>query len=235
MEEKKAAKNTDLENDIEITSDSPEEAQPHIEVDEEILDESETQQKESESKEAETEEKIDEAVISVEEELERLQADVEAARDRMLRTAAEFENYKKRAERDKNDFMKYIATEFVTDLLPIMDNLERAIDATDQSKNEDVNAVGQNFESFREGVRLIYKQLQDVLTRRGVTQIEAVGKSFDPNVHEAVMQTPSEEYPANTVAAEFQKGYMLHDRVIRASMVSVSAGNPEGEGGEEDE
>ncbi|HIE27289.1 TPA: hypothetical protein EYP66_08385 [Candidatus Poribacteria bacterium] len=83
MEEKKAANNTDLEDDVEITSASPEEAQPHIEVDEETLDESESQ---------ETEEKIDEAVISVEEELERLQADVEAARDKMLRTAAEFEN-----------------------------------------------------------------------------------------------------------------------------------------------
>jgi len=226
MEEKKAANNTDLEDDVEITSASPEEAQPHIEVDEETLDESESQ---------ETEEKIDEAVISVEEELERLQADVEAARDKMLRTAAEFENYKKRAEREKNEFMKYIAAEFVTDLLPIMDNLERAIDATDQEKNDAANAAEQNFESFREGVKLIYKQLQDVLTRRGVTQIEAVGKPFDPNVHEAVMHTPSEEYSANTVVSEFQKGYMLHDRVIRAAMVSVSAGNPEGEGGEEDE
>ncbi|HIE27290.1 TPA: nucleotide exchange factor GrpE [Candidatus Poribacteria bacterium] len=131
--------------------------------------------------------------------------------------------------------MKYIAAEFVTDLLPIMDNLERAIDATDQEKNDAANAAEQNFESFREGVKLIYKQLQDVLTRRGVTQIEAVGKPFDPNVHEAVMHTPSEEYSANTVVSEFQKGYMLHDRVIRAAMVSVSAGNPEGEGGEEDE
>ncbi|MFQ6042875.1 MAG: nucleotide exchange factor GrpE [Candidatus Poribacteria bacterium] len=234
MEEKKAEKNTDLETDVEFTSASPEEAQPHIEVDEATLDESETRQKESEPQETEKEGKIDESVISVEEELERLQADVEATKDRMLRTAAEFENYKKRAEREKNEFMKYIATEFVTDLLPIMDNLERAIDAIDQGK-DNASVAGQNFESFREGVKLIYKQLQDVLTRRGVTQIEAVGKPFDPNVHEAVMQTPSEEYPANTVVAEFQKGYMLHDRVIRASMVSVSSGNPEGEGGGENE
>ena len=73
------------------------------------------------------------------------------------------------------------------------------------------------------------------MTKRGVIHIEAVGKTFDPNVHEAVMQTPSDKYPANTVAEEFQKGYMLHDRVIRASMVSVSMGKQQEEGGEESE
>ncbi len=206
MEEKKADKNTDLETDI----------------DEATLEEAEMQQTDLESQKTEIEkDKV--------EELEKLQAEVEAARDRMLRTAAEFENYKKRAEREKNEFMKYIATEFVADLLPIMDNLERAIDATETkvpAYDQEGNENAQNFASFREGVKLIYKQLQDILTRHGVTQIEAVGKPFDPNVHEAVMQTPSDKYPENIVAAEFQKGYMLHDRVIRASMVSVSAGNP---------
>jgi len=218
MEEKKTEKNTDLKTDVEI--------------DEGNLEESKTQQTAKESLDTEKE-KVEEEVISEKEELEKLQAEIEAARDRMLRTAAEFENYKKRAEREKNEFMKYIATEFVTDLLPIMDNLERAIDSTDQEVNKNANA--QSFESFREGVKLIYKQLQDVLTRRGVTQIEAVGKPFDPNVHEAVMQTPSDKYPENIVAEEFQKGYMLHDRVIKASVVSVSAGNPRSEGGEENE
>jgi molecular chaperone GrpE len=223
MEEKKADKNTDLETDI----------------DEETLEESEMQQTVLESQKTETEKgKV--------EELEKLQAEVEAARDRMLRMAAEFENYKKRAEREKNEFMKYIATEFVADLLPIMDNLERAIDATSPPLSGQGwvgNENAQNFESLREGVKLIYKQLQDVLTRRGVIQIETVGKPFDPNVHEAVMQAPSDKYPENIVAAEFQKGYMLYDRVIRASMVSVSAGNPQvkkpdsfgSEGGKENE
>ena len=229
MEEKKPEKNTDLETDVEVTSAPTDEAQSHI--DEETLEELKTQQTASESQETEIEEEtVEEEVISEKDELERLQADVEAVRDRMLRTAAEFENYKKRAEREKNEFMKYIAAEFVTDLLPIMDNLERAIDV-----DEDANAEEQNFKSFREGIKLICKQLQDVLTRRGVTQIEAVGKPFDPNVHGAVMQTPSDKYPENIVATEFQKGYMLHDRVIRASMVSVSTGNPQSEEGGENE
>ncbi|MBM3243039.1 nucleotide exchange factor GrpE [Candidatus Poribacteria bacterium] len=205
MEEKKD-KNSDLETDIA----------------EATLEEAEMQQTALESQETEIEkDKV--------KELEKLQAEVEAARDRMLRTAAEFENYKKRAEREKNEFMKYIATEFVADLLPIMDNLERAIDATSpplEGQGWGGNENAQNFASLREGVKLTYKQLQDVLTRRGVTRIEAVGKPFDPNVHEAVMQAPSDKYPENIVAAEFQKGYMLHDRVIRAAMVSVSAGNP---------
>lgn len=229
MEEKTPEKNTNLETDVEVISASAEEAQPHIEVDEETLEESQMKQTDSEAQETEIEEEVEEEVISEKEVLERLQANVEAARDRMLRTAAEFENYKKRAEREKNEFMKYIATEFVTDLLPIMDNLQRAIEA-----DEEANAKG-NFNSFREGIKLIYKQLQDVLTQRGVTQIEAVGKPFDPNVHGAVMQTPSDKYPENTVATELQKGYMLHDRVIRASMVSVSTGNPQSKEGGENE
>lgn len=175
------------------------------------------------------EESTEEKVIPPIGELEQLKAEVEEAQDRMLRTAAEFENYKKRAEREKNEFIKYIAGDFVTDLIPILDNLERAIEIKEN------NSGVEDLTSFREGIRLIYKQLWDMLEKRGVTQIEAVGQLFDPNIHEAVMQVPSEEYPENIVANEFQKGYMLHDRVIRASMVSVSAGNAGGEEGCADE
>jgi len=232
MEEKKAGKGNDLETDVEVTSDSV--TENITEIDEESLEELEQQKTDSEAIETEAPEG-EEEILSAREKLDKLQVDVEAARDRMLRTAADFENYKKRAEREKNEFTKYIATEFVTDLLPIMDNLERAINATDQEESENAKIEEQNLESFREGIKLIYKQLQSVLTKRGVIHIEAVGKTFDPNVHEAVMQTPSDKYPANTVAEEFQKGYMLHDRVIRASMVSVSMGKQQEEGGEESE
>ncbi len=179
---------------------------------------------ESEVLESPTESAVaEEEVIPPTGELEQLKSEAEDARDRMLRTAAEFENYKKRAEREKNEFIKYIAGDFVTDLIPILDNLERAIEIKEN------NSGVEDLTSFREGIRLIYKQLWDVLEKRGVTQIEAVGQLFDPNVHEAVMQIPSEKYPENIVANEFQKGYMLHDRVIRASMVSVSSGNAGGE------
>jgi molecular chaperone GrpE len=223
MEEKKSGKNSNLEADFDVTTASEGKAENIIEIDEE-------------SKKVEIEEEAEEEeVISAKEELEKLQADVEAAKDRMLRTAAEFENYKKRAEREKNEFMKYIATEFVMDLLPIMDNLERAINVADQKETENTSAGGQGSESFREGIKLIYKQLQDVLTKRGVTPIEAVGKPFDPNIHEAVMQAPSDRYPENVVSEEFQKGYMLHDRVIKASMVSVSMGKSPSEEEEKNE
>jgi len=199
--------------------------------------EEQTQSEISEEEQVEiAEEKEAEEAESPETDIERLKAEFEeykvkmeveadAAMDRMLRAAADFENYKKRAEREKNDFMKYVAEGFITDLLPISDNLERAIDATTNASGE------KDIDSFREGVKLIHKQLMDVLEKRYVTKIEAVGKPFDPNVHEAVMQVKSDEFPANTVAEEFQKGYMLHDRVVRAAMVSVSMGN----GGEESE
>ncbi len=148
-------------------------------------------------------------------EVEKLRAEAETARDRMLRAAAEFENYKKRAEREKNEFMKYVAEGFISDLLPVLDNLERAIGsvAEDDSSNE----------SIREGISMTYHQLLGVLEKRNVHQIQAVGEIFDPEYHEAMAKIPSDE-PENTVVEAFQHGYVLHDRVIRPARVIVSQG-----------
>lgn len=161
----------------------------------------------------------EEVEIKPEGKLERVKLEAEAARDRMLRIAADYDNYKKRAEKEKSEFMKYATERFIKDLLPTMDDLERAI-----ASSKDPNG----FESFREGVQIIYKQLNNVLTKYNVTPIEAIGKKFDPNLHEAMMQMPSAK-PEEDVIQEFQKGYILHDRVIRPSKVVVSAGNPLGE------
>lgn len=211
------------EKDAEQKADELEvQAQPEVSEEEQTqVAEEKVGEEEAESPETD----IEKLKAEFEEYKVEMEAEVEAARDRMLRAAADFENYKKRAEREKNDFMKYVAEGFVTDLLPILDNLERATDATTNANGE------QDIDSFREGVKLIHKQLMDILAQRNVTKIEATGKPFDPNVHEAVMQVKSDKFPANVVVEEFQKGYMLHDRVIRATMVSVSMGND----GKEDE
>lgn len=161
---------------------------------------------------SEKEEKVE---TEAEGELERLRSEAEVARDRMLRIAADYENYKKRAEKEKSGFMKYATERFIKDLIPSLDDLERAIASSNNPTD---------FESFREGVKIIYKQLNNVLTKYSVTPIEALGKKFDPNLHEAVMQMPSKK-PEDTVVQEFQKGYLLHDRIIRPSKVVVSAGN----------
>ena len=149
-------------------------------------------------------------------EFAQLKAEYENRYDRMLRTIAEYENSKKRAEREKDEFLKYAIEGFVKDLIPVMDSIDRAIASTSESKD---------FDALSEGIQLIYKQLLDALERRGVTPIEAVNEVFDPNQHEAIMHVESDDVPENAVIQDFQRGYMLHNRIVRPSMVSVSKGS----------
>lgn len=141
-----------------------------------------------------------------------------AERDKYLelarRTQAEFENYQKRVRRDSETDRKYAVAPILGDLLPVLDNLERALQSppTDEASSQ-----------FVEGIRLLYKQWQGVLAKYGVQQIQAVGQPFDPNLHEAIMQQPSADYPPMTVLAETRSGYVLHDRVLRPAQVIVSA------------
>ena len=185
----------------------------------------ETDQKESEPTpepieiEVEQNETDDEAeVVFTAEEVEQLKAEYEAQHDRMLRTVAEYENSRKRAEREKEEFRKYALEEVVRDLIPVIDSIERAIESTNESED---------FKALSEGVQLIHKQFLDSLERRGVKPIAAVGASFDPTQHEAIMYIESDDVAENDVIEDFQRGYMLNDRVIRPSMVSVSKGTAE--------
>ena len=154
------------------------------------------------------------------EELERVRAENEERSDRMLRTIANYENSKKRAEREKAEFFKYAVEGVIKDLIPVVDNIERGIESAKESKD---------FESLNEGIQLINKQLDDLLKKRDVIAIEARGEPFDPKLHEAMMHIESDDVPENAVIEEFQRGYLLHDRVIRPSMVSVSRGKPDEE------
>jgi molecular chaperone GrpE len=148
-------------------------------------------------------------------EYEKQKAEYERQKDWMLRTVAEFENSKKRAEREKEEFLKYASESFVKDLIPAIDSIERALASVKASKD---------FDALVEGVDIIHKQLLSVLEKRGVTPIEAVGEPFDPNLHEAIAHIESDEVPENRIIEEWRRGYMLHNRVIRPSMVAVSKG-----------
>jgi molecular chaperone GrpE len=145
------------------------------------------------------------------------QADPGAAewRDRYMRTLADFDNYRKRADREKQDFFKYALAGTLRDLLPILDNFDRALDHADQG------------DEFHRGVSLIYKQLFDVLTKNGVRVIDETNVRFDPNVHEAVIREENPSVPSHTVVQVLQKGYFLHDRLLRPAMVKVAVGGPE--------
>ena len=145
-------------------------------------------------------------------ELDKANEQIAALSDKLIRNAAEFDNYKKRTAREKEDFYKSAVCETVAPLLPVLDNLERAVAAA-----EDSGESG----SVLDGVKMVKKQFEDALKSIGVEPIEAVGEQFDPEKHNAVMTADSDE-DENTVLEEFQKGYIYRDKVVRHSMVKVS-------------
>jgi molecular chaperone GrpE len=132
--------------------------------------------------------------------------------DKYLRAVAELENYKKRAARDRADSLKYGQENLIKDILPLVDNLDRAMAHACKSND---------FEAFKEGLRLVQNQLNGCLEKQGVERIEAAGRDFDPNVHEAMLQVESPDHVHNQVVEEFEKGYLLNGRLLRPSKVSV--------------
>ena len=129
--------------------------------------------------------------------------------DKHLRTLAEYENYKRRTQKEKDEIYMNAQIDTIENLLPVLDNLERALSAEESSP-------------FKDGVEMIVKQLIEILGKMGVSEIEAVGKSFDPNIHNAVMHIEDESLGESVVAEQFAKGYLLKDKVIRHSMVKVA-------------
>lgn len=146
-------------------------------------------------------------------EIQNLTSKLEEADNRYLRLQADFDNFRRRTRLDIEAGEKYKAQKLVTELLPALDNFERALQ---------IEADNEQSRSLLQGMEMVYRSLIDALKKEGVEPIEAVGKEFDPNFHQAVMQGEDENFGSNIVSAEFQKGYMLKDRVIRPSMVQVN-------------
>jgi molecular chaperone GrpE len=141
--------------------------------------------------------------------------EVAALKDQLLRLHADFENLRRRTLREKEEAWRYGHENLVKDLLPTVDNLERAIDHARQNEGGDI-------EGLLQGVELVLRELLGVLGRHGVEEVEAEGESFDPSVHEAMAQAPDDSVPANTVVQVFQRGYRLRDHLIRPARVIVS-------------
>ena len=142
-----------------------------------------------------------------------LQDKIDELNDKVLRQMAEFENFRKRTDKEKSMQFDAGQSNVLEKLLPIVDNFERGLAAVPEDEKDG---------AFADGMNKIYKQLVKQLEDLGVTPIEAVGKEFDPNLHNAVMQVESQEYESGIVAQELQKGYMFHDTVLRHSMVAVT-------------
>lgn len=144
---------------------------------------------------------------------EMLESKIAELEDKLLRQTAEFDNYKKRTSRQYDEMVRYAGENVITELLEIADNFNRAMEHNDENSN---------FESFREGINLIYNQMSRLLDKYGVQPIETIGKRFDPNLHEALMQVESDEYNEGIIALEIMKGYKMGDKVIRHSKVGVA-------------
>ncbi|MEH7124081.1 nucleotide exchange factor GrpE [Bacillus sp. JJ1532] len=157
---------------------------------------------------------LEEQLVKAQEKTVELEAKLADIENRYYRLQADFDNSRRRARLDIESSEKYRAQKLISDLLPAIDNFERALQM--ESDNEQVKSVLQ-------GMEMVYRSLLEALKNEGAEQIEAVGKEFDPQVHQAVMQAEVEGFESNTVVEEFQKGYILKDRVIRPAMVKVNS------------
>ncbi len=152
-------------------------------------------------------------------EVQKLRAEKEDLTQTMMRRQADFENFRKRTERDRSEEAKRGVERFVLDLIPVIDAFDLALQAHDDPR----------YEEYRKGITLIRKQLWDAIAKHGVLPIEAAGKIFDPHHHQAIERLESEEYPDGTVVAVFQDGYMFNGRVLRPAIVRVAVHPDEGE------
>lgn len=175
-------------------------------------DKEEEDETEKSSKEELEPTELREKLKELEEKYEALEAEKKQLTDRMLRIQADYENYKRRTEKERIAERKYKAQDLATELLPVIDNFERALQTEVTEENK----------SFRDGMVMIYEQLQNALKSQGIETIETVNKPFDPNIHHAVMQVEDENFESNVIVEELQKGYILKDKVIRPAMVKVN-------------
>ncbi|NIM89616.1 MAG: nucleotide exchange factor GrpE [Candidatus Aminicenantes bacterium] len=146
-----------------------------------------------------------------EKEIKLFKKEQEESKDKYLRLAAEMDNLRKRVEKEKEDHYQYALSEFMKELLVVLDNFERALESEGD----------ENGKSFREGMRLIHKQYMDLLVKKGLRPIELHDKKFDPNLHQAFVTEESEEVEEPVIGEEYQKGYSLHERLIRPALVKV--------------
>ena len=178
--------------------------------------EAENKEASEENNEETSEEETDDkkkGLFNKKEKKDPLKEKIDELNDRLIRQVAEFDNFRKRTDKEKTQMFEQGQGSILEKLLPVIDNFERGLQAVPEDEKDG---------AFADGMNKIYKQLMKQMEDLGVTPIEAVGKEFDPNFHNAVMQVESEEYESGIVAQELQKGYMFHDTVLRHSMVGVT-------------
>lgn len=198
----------DIDNEKEDTKSNNDEVTEVTEVEEEDLEKIEII-----NEDAENQGENNVNLLGKGKKIAELEKKVEDLQNKILRTQADFENYKKRTIAEKSELVKNANIKLISELLPTYDNFDRSIQAS--RTNDD-------FQSFVDGVEIVYRQLDETLKKEGLSEIDSVGKPFDPEFQQAVMQVETDEYDSNVVVEELQKGYTLNGKVIRPAMVKVS-------------
>lgn len=201
-------KNQSVENQDEMEEGLEQKEQPQEQ------DDSMKAQQEAPDNKGEEESSLSEREQELLQQIDELKKQVEENYNRFLRAQADFDNYRRRTMKEKEEMAKYASMNVIESLLPVVDNFERAIEAGKEKSDND---------ALMEGVEMVFRQFMQILEKEDVKPIEATGKKFDPNYHQAVMQVDSDEHESGVVVEELQKGYMMKDRVIRPSMVKVSS------------
>ena len=196
----------DIRNEEAVPVEEDKETEKTAEDEKKDIDGDMAQEEKTDEKDRETEEDKDKA----EEKPTDAEPEIEESDARYLRLMADFQNYKKRVEKEKKDLYSYANEKIIIELLSVLDNFERALEQETEG------------DGFKEGMEMIFKQLGDVLEKSGLAEIAALGEDFDPNFHNAVMTEETEEYESGKVSGVMQKGYTLNGKVIRPSMVKVA-------------
>ncbi|MEK3731212.1 nucleotide exchange factor GrpE [Paenibacillus sp. FSL M8-0334] len=189
------------------------ETAPETEENNEAAEASDAPQSEQQEPAAEAEAAEAAGDTAAQAEIERLRNELSETQQRALRAQADFDNFRRRTQKEKEELAKYASSKLIQELLPVIDNFERALQASEDNPE---------FESFSKGVNMIFRQLEQVLAAEGLTAMNSVGQPFNPEFHQAIMQVESEEHEEGIVVEEVQKGYMLKDKVLRPAMVKVS-------------
>ncbi len=199
-----------------MVKEAVEEAKKEAEASKDEAEEAKTEEVSEEQEagtEDQTEEKASKKFFGKKDKKDKKDEKIEELTDRLTRQMAEFDNFRKRTEKEKSQMYEVGAKDIIEKILPVVDNFERGLDAVPEEKKED---------PFIQGMEKVYKQFMTVLESVEVKPIEALGNQFDPNFHNAVMHVEDENFGENEVAEEFQKGYMYRDSVVRHSMVKVA-------------
>ena len=181
---------------------------------ENAVPEAENRRDEAQQQSSETEPTVVDDVSELESELKSARAEIQEAKDKYLRALADFENLRRRSKKEREELLRFGSESLLKEILPVLDSIEKAVDCPDSSSDDGGH--------FREGFLLVKKQLLTVLEKNGLGVIECIGKPFDPNFHQAVARVELPDANSETVHEEFARGYLIHDRLLRASVVSVA-------------